>query len=108
MRDAIGVRKRFSPAERARVVDDYRASGVSQSKFAARVGISVSCLCNWLRQAQSGTFKAEKISFLEIPPSAPRPISCYKVHFPGGVAVEAPRGFAPAELREVLRLAREL
>ena len=108
MRNAIVVRKRFTAAERARALEEYRASGLTQREFAARVGISAGSLYNWLRRDRNGSSPAGKVSFLEIPASTARPVAGYKVHFPDGLAVEAPRGFAPAELKEVLRLAREL
>jgi hypothetical protein len=41
-------RRRYRPEERARLVAAFRASGLMQKTFAAREGITVSALQNWL------------------------------------------------------------
>lgn len=108
MRDAIPVRKQFTPTQRAKTLADYHASGLTQSVFAEQAGISVGSLCNWLRQERERLSGQSEVSFLEMPTFRPGSAPVYKVHFPDGVAVEVPRGFAAAEVKEILRLVREL
>lgn len=102
-----GVRKRFTPEDRSRILADYRASGLSQRAFAARVGISLACLSIWLGRAREHSLKKKEISFLELPGlSVPRP-AC-TVRFRTGVSLEVPPGFARGELKDLLELLREL
>ena len=43
-----GGRRRWSPAERARWVREYRASGLSQEQFAVQAQLSVGTLRGWI------------------------------------------------------------
>lgn len=121
MNQKVSVRKRFAPAERARLLADYRASGLTQREFVAKAGISLACLSIWLRREKdAGPASGRTVSFLEIPsaslpssfstpiPSAAGLAYYYKVHFPGGLSLEIPRGFSISEARDLLNLARAL
>jgi transposase-like protein len=110
MQNDLPVRKRASAEEREKILNTYRKSGLTQEKFAAQAGLSLSCLSNWLRrakaQAQSGA-----PSFLEMSlPSAnsSRWAPGYRVELPGGIRLELPAGFTPAEAAELCRILRSL
>ncbi len=121
MNEKISVRKRFTPAERGRMLADYRASGLTQREYAAKAGISLACLSIWLRREKDGgPAPGRQVSFLEIPsasmplsfsppiPSAPAEAAFYKVHFPDGLSIEIPRGFSLSEARDLISLTRAL
>ena len=122
MNQKVSVRqKKFAPAERAELLADYRFSGLTQREFVAKAGISLACLCIWLRrEKEAGGVAGRQVSFMEIPsqslplsfltpvPSAPAEAAGYKVHFPGGLSIEVPRGFSTSEARDLLNLARTL
>jgi transcriptional regulator with XRE-family HTH domain len=107
MRDLVRVRKWSTPAQRSETLAEFRSSGLTQREFADKAGISVSALCNWLRQERNRAFK-EELSFVEIPALGAPTSHAYKVQLPGGAALEVPQGFASAEVRELLGLIREL
>jgi len=107
MRNGVVVRKWSTAAQRARTVADYRASGLTQREFAARAGMSVGTLANWLRQAGNPSAE-ERVSFLELPRLGTASRAAYKVHLPQGLALEVPSGFASSEVQELLRLLGEL
>jgi hypothetical protein len=121
MNEKVSVRKRFSPAERSRLLNDYRASGLTQREFAAQAGISLACLSIWLRRERdAGPAPVGQVSFVEIPSAPPRdsfptPLGsasaesfCYKAHFPGGISIDVPRGFCLSEARDLFNLARSV
>lgn len=45
----VARRRRFTCQEKAAILDRYRASGLSQAKFATDEGIAVGTLIRWLR-----------------------------------------------------------
>lgn len=45
--------KRFSPQQRARLLDDYHSGGGTQRAFCEAHRISVATLSNWLRKANA-------------------------------------------------------
>jgi hypothetical protein len=104
------VRKRFNPAQRNKILADYESSDLTQQEFAARSGISLSCLSLWLRRQRQASACSSPAEFLEIPlaPSASGAPAGYKIHLPGGVFLELPRGFSPEEARQLLQLARSV
>lgn len=119
MNRKVTVRKRFTPLQRADLLADYRASGLTQREFAAQAGISLACLSIWLRREKDAApAPGKRVSLLEIPSvslpasfSTPGPsalASSYKVHFVSGLSLEIPRGFSISEARELLNLARSL
>ena len=108
MRDFVRVRKWSTPAQRAKTLREFRTSGLTQQEFADRAGISVSSLCNWLREERSPAPKERGFSFVEIPALSVPIARAYKVQLPGGAALEVPPGFAAVEVKDLLRLIREL
>ena len=108
MRKSGVRRKHFRAEERARVLREYRASGLTQREFAGRAGVSVSCLGNWLRRERAGTEPDVTPAFVEIPPPRSLPRSGYRLEAPGGAVLEVPRHFSPSEVRELWALLRGL
>lgn len=108
MQNDLPVRKRASAEEREKILTAYRKSGLTQEKFAAQAGLSLSCLSNWLRRAKA---QAPPVSFLELAPPATNPSRWapgYRVELPGGIRLELPSGFTPAEAVELCRILRSL
>ena len=108
MRHSGVGRKRFPAEERARILREYWASGLTQREFAERAGLSVSCLNVWLRRARAGAEPDQAPAFLEIPPPAARPPTGYRLEAPGGAVLEVPRTFSADEVRELWALVRGL
>ena len=107
MRDGLVVRKWSTPARRARILADYRSSRLTQREFAARAGVSVGTLWNWLRK--EGNYRGEKpVSFVEVPVAEPKATASYKVRLAGGTVLEIPPGFAVSEVQTLLRLVQKL
>jgi len=50
MQKLLRARRRLTCGEREQIVEAYRRSSLSQERFAAQAGISVSALQLWLRQ----------------------------------------------------------
>ena len=59
-------RRRFSPEEKADILERFRASGLSQVKFAAKEGIAVGTLIRWLRDEREKQADQPGISAVEL------------------------------------------
>jgi len=113
MNDCRRRRKRLSPWERAGVLEEYHASGLTQRDFAARAGVSLGTLGLWLRSARKPRTDAPAppVSFapvalkLENDPASRQAGSRVEVELPGGMVVRLPEGMAHGE---VARLVSEL
>ena len=104
-------RRHRTPSERADLLAAYHKSGLTQREFAARKGLSVSCLSIWLRKARVKGKSTVPPTFIEVPVDlsvggSSRPT--YKIGFPGGHSVEVSAGFHLDELRELCQLLRGL
>ena len=108
MRDIVRVRKWSTAAQRAKTLAEFRTSGLTQREFAHRAGISVSSLGNWLRQEGDRASQDREPSFVEIPALVAPSARAYRVELSGGVSLEVPRGFAVAEVKELLGLIQGL
>jgi hypothetical protein len=105
---AILERKRLDEAEREALVAEYRRGDVTQRELAGRAGISVSCLCSWLRRSKMPQ-KAARSGWIELPQGLAGAAAVpYKVRFPGGTVLELARGFVPEETARLCRLIQEL
>lgn len=110
MQKTLLVRKRFSGAEREALVAEYRRGEVTQREFAGRAGISVSCLCSWLRRSK-GLESSVRSAWIELPQGLPGVAAVAvpsKVRFPGGIVLELARGFVPEEAARLCRMIQEL
>ncbi len=104
-------RRHFTEEERASLLTAYHQSGLTQSDFAARHGLSLSCLGIWLRKSRKSGTNLVTYRLVELPVSLAmgsrhRPI--YKIGFPNGQSLEASSGFDIEEVRELCQLLREL
>ena len=104
-------RRRHTADERADLLAEFHKSGLTQREFAARKGLSLSCLSIWLRKARVETESTVSPTFVQLPVDLSagrnsRPT--YKIGFPGGHSVEVSAGFHLVELRELCQLLRGL
>jgi len=104
-------RKHRTPNERADLLAAYHKSGLTQREFAARKGLSLSCLRIWLRKARVANRNTVPPTFIQLPVDLmiggdSRPT--YNIRFPGGHSVEVSAGFHLVELRELCQLLRGL
>lgn len=98
------ARRRWSAAERARWVREYRASGLSQERFAAQARLSVGTLRGWIYKRAAGDAGAGGFASVQLVGGhAARGRAAVTVRWPHGVEVAV-------DLDEVgtLRLVREL
>ena len=97
------VRKHLTSAQRDKILERYLCSSLTQKQFAAQVGIGVSTLHAWLRQAAGGR-NGGGLGFLPAPNlfSGARPAPAYRIEWPGGLSVEVRAGFAGEELAALL------
>jgi transposase-like protein len=109
MRTYQFARKRYTPAQRERLLQDYHRSELSQRSFAAQAGIGLTTLQLWLRKAANHA-PTSRPRFIELPnplSSAPASAWAYRVHLAGGVQLEVGSGFEPEELAILLQVLRE-
>lgn len=91
----------MSHEERAALVAEYRAGGLTQFAFARESGISVSCLSSWLRKEKTTT--PAQACLIELPPLSPAR-ALYTLRFPGGASLEVGAGFSLPELEQLCRV----
>jgi transposase-like protein len=100
----VVARRRWSPAERARWLREYRASGMSQEKFAEQAQLSVGTLRGWIYRraavdAGAGGFAPVQV----VGGHAPRERAAVTVRWPHGVEVELAVDLGEAGLRRLMR-----
>jgi len=102
------VRRRHSPAQKDRLLAQYRRSGLSQRQFAAKAGIGYSTLTLWLRKTAPAR-KPSKSAFVAVPNllSTTTPPT-YRLRFSGGLSVEVASGFQTEELASLLQVVQRL
>ena len=105
MENSARIRRRWTSAQREKILRLYRKSSLTHKAFAAQVGVGVSTLHAWRRQAAE-TKSAGEAAFVAVPnllpagPAAPT----YRLEWPGGLRLEVAAGFAAAELAALLQL----
>ena len=105
MENSARIRRRWTSAQREEILRRYRQSPLTHKGFAAQVGVGVSTLHAWRRQAAE-TKSAGEAAFVAVPnllpagPAAPT----YRLEWPSGVRLEVCAGFAAVELAALLRL----
>jgi transposase-like protein len=114
MSDDVSVRKKYSPEDRARILADYHASGLTQREFVAKAGISLTCLNVWSRRARLAGSGPASVSFAPVklkratttlPPSASGPKGGIEVELPGKLLVRLPDSYSQADaVRFILQL----
>ena len=110
MSSTAAVRKHRTPAQRERILNDYRGTQLSQREFASQAGIGVSTLQLWLRKSGASPSSVSSAGFVEVPnPLAQAPCAAaYRLRLVGGIDLEIASGFRPAELLSLLRALRGL
>jgi hypothetical protein len=105
MQDSTRVRKHRTPAQREKLLGDYRRSQMTQKEFAGHAGLSVSSLQAWLRKTPARA-ASEGPAFVAVPnlfSASPAP-PAYRLQWPGGLSLEVGSGFSPQELGALLQL----
>ena len=107
MREHVRVQKRYSLEERARILANYQASGLSQREFVARVGISLACLSIWLRRerlerldksAREPSTAFVPVELKDFPSLAMPPVpGRIEIELPGKMLVRLPESYSQAE-----------
>jgi transposase-like protein len=109
MENESGNRRRRTAAERARILDQYHQSGLTQKVFAAQVGISCSALNSWLRRAHAND-ESNRPQFVAVPNllTTGQGSAAYRLQWPDGFTLEVAAGFAALELSALLQVVRRL
>lgn len=105
------VRKHRTPAQRRRIVEQFRHSGLTRREFVHRAGISLSALQLWLKRSNSsGSLVSPTRAFLPVPNllGGSAGVRCYRVRLGERICVEIPMGFSSQDLNELLRAAAQL
>ncbi|HEX9596963.1 MAG TPA: transposase [Anaerolineales bacterium] len=106
MQRSTRVRRRYTPAQRAKILAAYQRSQLPQKDFSAQAGIGHSTLMLWLRQAAA----KDSAAFVPVPNllSAASTSPAYRLQFPQGVIVEVAPGFQAEELGTLLKQVQAL
>jgi hypothetical protein len=105
MQNSFPGRKRLAWPERARILESYLRSKLSQKEFAVQTGVPVSTLQYWLRKSPSRLDPAAPV-FVEVPmtPVLSSAARGYRLHFPKGQILEIPSGFRTEEVQQLWQL----
>ena len=96
-------RRRFSAEEKARIVGQYKESGLTRVEFCRREGVSLFNLQRWLgRQNRAGEAR-----FVEVETRAIAERGRYRFGFEGGAWLEVQGGFDEQEVRVLASIVRE-
>lgn len=108
MQRSTRVRRRCTPAQRAKILAAYERSRLPQKDFAAQAGIGHSTLTLWLRQAAAKD--SGNSTFVPVPNlfSVASASPSYRLQFPRGVIVEVASGFQAEELGALLKQVQTL
>lgn len=108
MRRRTRVCRHHTPAQKDRLLAQYRRSGLTQRQFAANAGIGYSTLTLWLRTA-APVSKPPKSAFVAVPNLlSPPTTAAYRLKFSGGLSVEVASGFRTEELASLLQVVQRL
>ncbi len=111
MQRSTRVRRRYTPAQRDKILAAYQRSRLPQKDFAAQTGIGHSTLTLWLRKAATTKVKVGGPStFVPVPNlfSAAVAAPAFRLRFPQGHVVEVAAGFQAEELGALLQLIQAL
>jgi len=108
MQISARVRRRFTPAQRAKILAAYQRSGLPQKDFSVQAGIGHSTLTLWLRTAAAKD--AGTSTFVPVPNllSVASTSPAFRLQFPQGVIVEVAPGFQAEELGALLKQVQAL
>jgi len=99
-------RPRRSKEQIAALLEDFHASGMTQSAFARQHGLNQSFLSLLLKKARLQPLKTVPVgpAFFEVELPTPSVSFDYRIHLGGRLALEIRNGFSPAELASLLQL----
>ena len=108
MQRSTRVRRRYTWAQRAKILAAYQRSRLPQKDFAAQAGIGHSTLTMWLRKAAAKDCVTS--TFVPVPNlfSVGSASPGYRLQFPRGVIVEVAPGFQAEELGALLKQVQAL
>jgi len=97
-------RVRWTPAERAKWLELYRASGQTVAAFCRANEIAYASLWLWLRQSEPAQV-SDAGELVEVPMAAlcSAAAAAVKVHLPGGAGLEIAPGTDPLWLAQLVR-----
>jgi hypothetical protein len=99
------MRQRRTSAEVAKLVQEFRASGLSHRAFAEKKGVPVSTVSGWMRASPSrkesgGSETRSLVPVVSRPPAARERM--IRIDLPCGTRVEIPRDVPREALAEIL------
>ncbi len=95
--EIAGMRIRRSKEEISRVVEEFRASGLTRGEYSRRSGVPVSTLSNYCRRQRAGGLLRVKVD------QATAQHSGFAVVLTGGRRIETGTHFDPAGLVRLIR-----
>ena len=97
---------RRSPAQVARLLQDFHASGLTQSAFAKQHGLNPSALSLLLKKArlQPAPLAPATTAFVEVELPKPSAPFDFKVTFGGALTLELRSGFVPSEVLSLIEV----
>jgi transposase-like protein len=109
MQTQSSVRPHKSNAEKVRILEACKHSGLTREAFATQHGIGVSTLYEWRRQNRRGA-STGRSDLIEVPNLFGRGAAAapYRLHLAGGQVLELARGFDLAEVRALTQLLQGL
>jgi transposase-like protein len=109
MKRSTRVRRRWSVAQKDKILAAYRRSQLTQRDFAAQAQVGLSTLTSWLR-TEDRIEDCGPSELVAVPNlfSATAKVPAYRLQLPRGVIVEVAPGFQTEELGALLRLAQAL
>jgi hypothetical protein len=99
--DTGGMARRRSSAEIQHVVEQFRASGLSQMEYCRQTGIVLSSLGRYLRQSKSPKQQLVRVK-VEAPPE---PDTGFVLTLGNGRRIASGWGFGDTELARLIRIA---
>ena len=104
----VSRRRRWTPADKARIVGESYAPGASGTSVALRYGLHRNQLFAWRRQLREASAVPEAAaSFIPIAVAGAGGAGCIELNC-AGVTIQLGTGFDAGELRRVLMVVREL
>ena len=101
-------RVRFTAAERSRIVEEFRRSGLTRAKFAPSVGVSAWTLSQWAsrERMERGGLSRARLDVQVFDPNAPAR-GAFELIFSSKLSLRVPAGFDGDELRRLISILSE-
>jgi DNA-binding transcriptional regulator YiaG len=101
----IHRRKRLDAAQVAQLIEQYKASGMTQREFAASANIGYSTLTGWLhRRRRSPVQQAKSWVAVDVVKPTPSPaLGLYQLELPNGARLSVGAGFDGPEVAQLIK-----